>query len=185
MTQFRFSVAILLAAAAAGGPLWGQSQPDPMQPRPPLLLEASRTERAEAMLRMHLQEFLGAIQRADTVALSSLIPADAIPGAEKPVASKAGCSSPGQAAARLKSAREGESVNPALPLSGVTVGNVMVTLGGQADTAARVAARIMERRAGRTRYAPFEMVFVETAGSWRLAIASGVLLGLCGMVIAG
>jgi hypothetical protein len=44
-------------------------------------------------------------------------------------------------------------------------------------------ARIVERRGGKTRYAPVEMVFVETEGGWRVAVASGVLVGLCGMSV--
>jgi hypothetical protein len=156
-----------------------------MEPRPPLILTASRTERLEAVVRLFLQDFIGAIQRADTVALGVLVPAEAIPDAEKPVAARAGCASLGAATARLRAGRAGESPHPALPLAGVRLDNVMIVIGGTADSVARVDARVLERRNGRVRYAPVRVAFVEANGGWQAAVAQGVLTGLCGLAEAG
>jgi hypothetical protein len=170
----------MLVAAALMQPLVAQER-NAMEPRPPLILTASRAERLEAAVRLYLQEFIGAIQRADTVALGVLVPAEAIPDAEKPVAARAGCASLGAANARLRAARAGASPHPALALAGVQLRNVTIHIGGTGDTVARVNARILEHRGGQTRYAPLEVVFVEKNVTWQMAVARGVLTGMCGL----
>ena len=175
---------VLLLAVVGVGPAWAQGGPDPGQPRPPLLLGASREERLEASVRMYLQEFIGAIQRGDTVALGVLVPAEAIPDAEKPVAARAGCPSLGATTARLQATRAGESQAPVLPLGGIRLRDVAISLNQIGDTTARVQARVSERRGRRVRYAPVEVVFTETGGAWRVVLARGVLTGLCGLAVA-
>ena len=177
-----FVLGIVLMEAPAGS-LGAQVDPDPAQPRPPLLLEASRTERLEAAVRLYLAELIMAIQRGDTVALKSLVPDEVVPDGEKLVAGRAGCSSLGAAAERLRAGRAKEAPNPALPLSGVILGVETVTLGPSGDTVARVLTRIMERRDGRVRYATIELAFVEVGGSWRVGPAKGILAGTCGMAL--
>jgi ketosteroid isomerase-like protein len=164
--------------------LVGQEGPDPLQPRPPLILAASRAERLEIAVRMYLQDFIGAIQRADTMALASLVPEDVIPTLEKPVAQRAGCPSVANASERLSALRMGESVQPVLPLAGIRLRNVTIVLGVRGDTVARVQARIAERRSGRERYAPIDLLFVEQDDAWRIALARGALVGLCGLAAA-
>jgi hypothetical protein len=83
-----FVVGIALVGAAAR-PLRAQAEPDPGQPRPPLLLEASRTERLDTAVRMYLADLIGAIQRGDTVALASLVPDELVRDVEKSVAVRA------------------------------------------------------------------------------------------------
>lgn len=154
---------------------------DPMQPRPPLTMSASRTERLEAFVRLYLQEFITAVQRADTVALGALVTADLIPDAEKPVAARAGCASLGAATMRLKESRIDESPHVALPLAGLRLGERTILLAGSADTVARVQVRIFERRRTRVPYAPLEVVFTERNGSWEATATRGMLAGLCGL----
>jgi hypothetical protein len=125
---------------------------DAMEPRPPLILAASRTERLEAAVRLYLQDFIGAIQRADTVVLGGLVPPEAIPDAEKPIAARAGCASLGAAVARLSATRAGESPHPALSLADVRLGEPTILLGQSADTVARVSVRLLEQRGARRRY---------------------------------
>ena len=172
---------VLLLAVAGVGRAWAQSGPDPGQPRPPLLLGASREERLGASVRMYLQEFIGAIQRGDTVALGVLVPREVIPEVEKPVATLAGCASLGGATARLRVRRAGESAVPALPLAGIGLSNVRIILGGTADTVAWAQARAVERHGGRTRYAPLVMVFAREGDVVRVVAARGALVGLCGL----
>jgi hypothetical protein len=172
---------VVLLCVAVVGPSWAQTGPDPAQPRPPLLLDASREERLEAAVRSYLQEFIGAIQRGDTVALGVLVPADAIPEVEKPIATRAGCASLGAATARLRAARAGVSTHPALPLAGIRLTNVTIRFEQSRDTVARVQARAVERRGGRTRYAPIEVIFVRDGDVVRVAAVRGALVGLCGL----
>jgi hypothetical protein len=177
----RFFIPVLLTITMV--PVVEAQERDAMEPRPPLILTASRTDRLEAAVRLYLQEFIGAIQRADTVALGVLVPAEAIPNAEKPVALRAGCASLGTATARLRAGRAGESGNPALPLAGVRLRTLTIDLAVSADTVARIRARILEHRGRRILYVPVEVVFVEAGDGWRMALAHGALVGMCGLAL--
>jgi hypothetical protein len=149
-----------------------------------LLLDASRAERLEAAIQVYLAEFMAAIQRADTAALEALVPAAVVPDGEKPVASREGCPSLGRAVARLRDARANESPIAELPLHAVRSEAVVVDLVSAADTIGRVRGKLVERRGGRVRYAPIEIVFTQVGGTWAVALAKGTLVGLCGLATA-
>jgi hypothetical protein len=152
-----------------------------MEPRPPLILAASRTERLEAAVRLYLHDFIGAMQRGDTMALGVLVPEDAVPDAERLLAGRAGCASLGRATAALGERRSGESSHPALPLAALHLRSTTILITSVADTVARVATRVAERRGNRIRFVPVELVFIERDGTLRLASAPGVLAGVCGL----
>jgi hypothetical protein len=152
-----------------------------MEPRPPLILAASRAERLETAVRLYLQDFIGAMQRGDTMALGVLVPEDAVPDAERLLAGRAGCASLGRATAALGERRSGESSHPALPLAALHLRSTTILITSVADTVARVATRVSERHGSRIRYAPVEFVFIEAEGTLRLAGAPGVVAGVCGL----
>ena len=178
----RLLVAVLLTITMA--PVVEAQERDAMEPRPPLILTASRTERLEAAVRLYLQEFIGAIQRADTVALGVLVPAEAIPEAEKAVAARAGCASLGAATNRLRARRAGQSLQVQLPLSGIRLRHVSIVIESTGDTVARARARLQERRGRTLLYAWFEVGFTQSAGRWMAGAANGTLVGLCGLAVA-
>lgn len=173
-------VVLTLSVAATGSLVGQQPAEDPNVPRPPYLLGVSRAERIEAAVQLYLGQFIQAIQTADTVALSVLVPDEVIPPAEKPVAQRAGCPSVGEAVRQMRVARAGQSTNPRMPLGMIHLGDITTDLTSRGGTVARVSGRIQERTRGELRYAPIELEFALDGDRIRVAIARGVLLGACG-----
>lgn len=152
--------------------------------RPPVLLEFSREERLMTAVDTYLRTFVQAIQRADTIALQSLIALDQIPEDERSVAQRAGCVSVGHALLGLRAARAGEIDNPEMPLRGVRLSDPNITLGNATDTLAAVSVRIEENRANAIYYAPLAFLFRAEQDRVLIMRSQGVLSGLCGLATA-
>jgi hypothetical protein len=181
MSMVRLTFALLLMCMMRPPVAESQWQPDPAQPRPPSLINASKSERLDAAIHIYLDVFISGIQRADTATLSALIPKETVSGSERAAAARGGCTSLASATRWLRVSHAPQSRTAAMPIGDLQLGSVAVTVATQGDTVARVTARVFEQGRGLIRYAPVEFVFVEAGDSWRVAAVNGVLAGLCGL----
>jgi hypothetical protein len=166
-------------------PATAQTKFSPDSARPPLLLKATPEERLRVAVQLAAQRVEHAIQRGDTVLLRALVPDAAIPDAEKPIASRAGCQSLSHALAKLKARPSQAQQSAALPLGRLHYENQLITARTDGDTVATFTARLMDRSVkGRATYAPLRFTLTRSGDALKLAQAPGVLAGLCGMAVA-
>lgn len=177
------SLFLLAGVFPAGSTAFAQQDPDPTEPRPPVLLEMTREERIGTAVQLYLRQFIQAIQQADTVALASLVPPEAIPAAERRVGEQAGCGSMGRAVAMLRSGRAEQSENPALPLGMIRLRELAIELTSGGGPVARADARVEERRQNRLLYAPLSFTFALEEDAIRLRRVQGGVVGLCGLAL--
>lgn len=176
-----FSIAVLGGGVRS---LAAQQDPDPNKSRPPLLLELTREERIATAVHLYLKQFIQAIQRADTVALASLVPDEVIPAEERPVAERAGCPSLGRAVVMLRASRAGRSENPELPLRMIRLEEVNVSLSAARESGSVAEMRIQEHAPGQVLYAVVSAVFSVRGDAIVARRLEGGLVGLCGLALS-